>query len=601
MPSVEGTVLGGRYRVGRRLGAGGMGEVFEATDEQTDTKVALKRIFPHFAGEPDLVERFEREARAVSKLSHPHIVSLADFLRPVGEPAFLVMELLRGATLRTIVQDGGPVAIGRAVKLALQILDALDATHDAGIVHRDIKPDNVFVEETTQGGERVKLLDFGVAKAVEDRHEVSLTETGALIGTLAFMAPEQARGEDVDARADLYGVGAVLYYAIAGRKPHEAKSTSALLAAVLDDPIVPLATRDENIPIALSRVVDRALAPEPDDRYASAEAMITALEPFVSVAYTATAPTAGTPARTPDRPDSTAPAARASARRKKRSRSAADADAATIEAARAMLALETAASPRASTVISHRRSLLLGLAGVAACALVYVFAIRDRPTRAVDPPATSNPTGPTSAPPPTTTESVELKRRLAAALKSRDAGACVAAFEELEATNSAEADSVRQLGAACAMLAGDCERGRAEFVAAARAKSQARAATTIELQGKRMAAANCPRDQLTADERALALKQDLANATAPDGKLDGALALARAVTPLAPDAPFRAECLDMLRETLVDLVRAPRCDDARALAKEVIDLDTPRMKPAADALALCTVAQPSSIKPRTTN
>ncbi|MFI5298360.1 MAG: serine/threonine-protein kinase, partial [Polyangiales bacterium] len=223
--SLQGALLGGRYRVGRLLGAGGMGAVYEAMQEDLGRRVAIKVLLPEVIASSDDAEalrRFAREARAAAALHHPNIVAVTDFSPgDATAPAFLVMELLQGRSVARAIMDEGRLGPERVVTIAIQILAALETAHAAGLVHRDIKPDNVFLVPVTgaAGGELVKVLDFGIAKLARGGGATSsgLTATGAVLGTPAYMSPEQARGRDVDARSDLYAVGALMYHALSGR------------------------------------------------------------------------------------------------------------------------------------------------------------------------------------------------------------------------------------------------------------------------------------------------------------------------------------------------------------------------------------------------
>src|SRR5512145_658281 len=215
------------YRVLEELGTGGMGVVYRAEDTRLGRAVALKLLPAHLATQPASLQRFAQEARVASALNHPHICTIYDIGEQDGHP-FMVMELLEGTTLRDLIA-GEPLPVRRVIDLAIQIADALEAAHTRAILHRDIKPANVFVSSR----DRVKVLDFGVAKLVSERPaavgsnglEVTpsdpppgITNPGALLGTLAYMSPEQARGESLDVRSDLFSFGAVLYEMATGQR-----------------------------------------------------------------------------------------------------------------------------------------------------------------------------------------------------------------------------------------------------------------------------------------------------------------------------------------------------------------------------------------------
>jgi Tol biopolymer transport system component/predicted Ser/Thr protein kinase len=258
MPLVSGTRLG-PYEILAPIGAGGMGEVYKARDTRLERTVAIKVAAAKFS------ERFEREARAVAALNHPHICTLYD----VG-PDYLVMEYVEGQPLK------GPLPVEKAVEYARQILDALDAAHRLGIVHRDLKPANMLV---TKNG--VKLLDFGLAKAErakaisasEETVTKTITQEGAILGTLQYMAPEQLQGKETDARSDLFSFGCVLYEMLTGKRAFEGASAPSVIAAVLEREPAPL-----EVSPPLERVVRRALAKDPDQRFQTARDLKTALE-----------------------------------------------------------------------------------------------------------------------------------------------------------------------------------------------------------------------------------------------------------------------------------------------------------------------------------
>jgi predicted Ser/Thr protein kinase len=258
MPLSVGTRLG-PYEILAPIGAGGMGEVYKARDTRLERAVAVKIASVKFS------ERSEREARAVAALNHPNICTLHD----VG-PDYLVMEYVEGQSLK------GPLPVEKAVEYARQILDALDAAHRMGIVHRDLKPANILV---TKNG--VKLLDFGLAKAErakaisasEETVTQAITQEGAILGTLQYMAPEQLQGKSVDARSDLFSFGCVLYEMLTGKRAFEGATAPSVIAAVLEREPAPL-----EVSPPLERVVRRALAKDPEQRFQTAREVKTALD-----------------------------------------------------------------------------------------------------------------------------------------------------------------------------------------------------------------------------------------------------------------------------------------------------------------------------------
>jgi serine/threonine protein kinase len=250
-----------------------MGAVYEALHEPLSRRVAIKTIREDLGGQAELLSRFRREAEASAALGHPNIVQVTDFITDAAHPTpLMVMELLDGRTLRDLVSTAKKLEPPRAVFIALQILSGLAAAHRAGIIHRDVKPANVFLQKTLAVRDHVKLLDFGLAKLMETG-DMPVTQRGLVLGTRAYMAPEQEEGGSVDARSDLYAVGATLYYALSGRRPRDAKTMRVPL---------PLRRIAAEIAPKLAAVVDQALSPDPNHRYASAEKMAEALSEFTS-------------------------------------------------------------------------------------------------------------------------------------------------------------------------------------------------------------------------------------------------------------------------------------------------------------------------------
>jgi serine/threonine protein kinase len=276
-------LLGGRYRLGAPLGRGGMGTVYEAVQEGLGRKVAVKLLDARLAEDRQQLERFRREAEVVAALGHPNIVQVTDFQYSETEP-FLVMELLRGESLASLIQREARLPGARVAFIAAQVLSALAAAHRAGVVHRDIKPDNVFLLADAAVPDTVKVLDFGIAKlapfsSIGD--QAKLTGTGAMLGTPAFMAPEQARGApDVDARADVYAVGATMYQALTGTLPYQAPSIPALLFAIVEQTPPPLGELRPDLPSELVAVIERAMSKDRTARFADADEMRRALAPW---------------------------------------------------------------------------------------------------------------------------------------------------------------------------------------------------------------------------------------------------------------------------------------------------------------------------------
>lgn len=281
----EGTQLG-PYEVLSPLGAGGMGEVYRALDTRLAREVALKVLPRDVAEQPDRVARFEREARAVGSLNHPNVMAIYDVGR-WGDYSYLVTELLEGRTLATLMRESTP-SPRRTVDMALQIARGLGAVHAKGLVHRDLKPENVFV---TRDG-RVKLLDFGLAKALPvvdaemfdgnaptaPGRPVELTEAGMVLGTVAYMSPEQVRGLPADARSDIFSFGAMLFEVLSGRKPFEGPSIIETMNAILKEEPPPLVVPKGELPPALERLVLHCLEKDPANRFQSAQDLAFDLE-----------------------------------------------------------------------------------------------------------------------------------------------------------------------------------------------------------------------------------------------------------------------------------------------------------------------------------
>jgi serine/threonine protein kinase/Tol biopolymer transport system component len=279
--SVEPGSAFGPYEILSPLGAGGMGEVYKAKDTRLDRTVAIKVLPEGFSHDPARRERFEREARAVSRLNHPHVCTLHDVGHHEGID-FIVMEYIEGKTLADRLKNGA-LPVEQAVEYGIQIADALDKAHRQGVVHRDLKPGNVML---TKSG--VKLLDFGLAKFQRDGggfSEISegseeetghkpLTGEGAIVGTLQYMAPEQLEGKDVDTRTDLFAFGAVLYEMVTGRTAFEGKSQASLIGAILKDEPPPISQLRSMTPPRLDRIVQRCLAKDPEERWQSARDLV---------------------------------------------------------------------------------------------------------------------------------------------------------------------------------------------------------------------------------------------------------------------------------------------------------------------------------------
>ena len=277
MPLEPGTTLG-PYQIDAPLGAGGMGEVYKATDTRLDRTVAIKVLPEHVAADPDLKQRFEREARTVAALNHPHICTLYDVGEHEGRP-FIAMELLEGQVLSQRIGSHA-IRIEQVIEWGLQVADALAAAHAKGIVHRDIKPGNIFIT----AGESAKVLDFGLAKPSSLMNEVEraegsdrptrletpLTTPGVALGTPAYMSPEQVYGEALDPRTDLFSLGVVLYQLATGTLPFAGKTSAAIVDHMLHRAPTPPTQLNPEVPGELARIIDKALEKDRRLRYQTA-------------------------------------------------------------------------------------------------------------------------------------------------------------------------------------------------------------------------------------------------------------------------------------------------------------------------------------------
>ena len=267
MPTQDAGARLGGYRLGAVLGQGGMGVVYRATHLKLARPAAMKLIAQQFAREAGFRERFERESLIAASIDHPNVIPVYDAGEDGGH-LFIVMRLVEGRDLREMVALDGALEPRRAASLVEQIGAALDAAHGSGLVHRDVKPANVLVEPAANGGERAYLTDFGLTKMVSS--ESGMTESGALVGTVDYIAPEQARGESVDARTDVYALGAVLFQVLTGEVPFPRESSVAKILAHVNDPPPLASERGDRSLKAFDPVIQRAMAKEPNDRFASA-------------------------------------------------------------------------------------------------------------------------------------------------------------------------------------------------------------------------------------------------------------------------------------------------------------------------------------------
>jgi serine/threonine-protein kinase len=279
MDRLVGTTVAGKYRIDRLLGRGGMGAVFQATNTVINKRVALKFLSDDAAEDGQSAQRFQREAEAASLVESEHIVQIFDFGSTEEGLPFLVMELLHGQDLRQKLKQVERLDVATAAGITRQLLRALVRAHAAGIVHRDLKPDNVFLCERDGGEPQVKIVDFGISKLSRKTTVDTLTRRGTILGTAFYMSPEQAQGlEEVDARADLYSVGALLYEMLAGKPPHTAATYEAVLVAICTRDADDVRTYAGSVPEAVARVLKKALMRDRALRYQDAGEMLTSLD-----------------------------------------------------------------------------------------------------------------------------------------------------------------------------------------------------------------------------------------------------------------------------------------------------------------------------------
>jgi serine/threonine protein kinase len=362
--TIEGRVLADRYAVGELLGRGGMAEVYLATDRVLDRPVAFKVLGGWLANDGTFVERFRREALAAARISHPNLVAVFDAGSEDGVH-YIVMEHVPGETLADVLRKEGRLHPDRATRIAASVADALGVAHAARIVHRDVKPANVML--TPDG--RTKLMDLGIARNIDGE---SITQASSILGTAGYVSPEQARGDPVDHRSDIYSLGCVLYEMLTGRQPFEAQDPLAVAYKHVHEVPVPPTSLEPSIPPALEAVTLRAMAKEPAARFQSVADMAFALDDR-------TAPVAPITATTPMPPVATTP----------------------------LSAAGTDILPRRADRVRRRRPLVPILLVLAALALLggLAFALfaGDRPSGLAGPPNTPSPSASSSPSPSPTT------------------------------------------------------------------------------------------------------------------------------------------------------------------------------------------------------
>lgn len=269
-----GQTLAGKYRIDERLDEGGMGTVYRATHVLMEKLVAIKVLHPALAADEKIVQRFTREAKAASRIYHPHALTVTDFGESENGIVFLVMEYLRGRTLKDVIRSDGPLPLPRAAEIIRQVCGALEAAHAEGVVHRDLKSDNIMLEEVgADKGDWAKVLDFGIAKIKESTGEIDpgLTAPNLIIGTPQYMSPEQcSQASEIDSRSDLYSLGIILYEMLVSHVPFTGDSPTGIMLKHLQEAPPSILEERQDLPPALARVVARALAKRPEDRFQTA-------------------------------------------------------------------------------------------------------------------------------------------------------------------------------------------------------------------------------------------------------------------------------------------------------------------------------------------
>lgn len=264
-----GRLIDGKFTIDALIAEGGMGSVYRATQRSMNRHVAVKILHRAYSKDAVVVRRFLREAKTASRLNHPNVITLFDYGQSESGDLYLMMELLSGESLGQLLEREGALEAERAVGILAQVLDGLHHAHQAGMIHRDLKPDNIFVRPGTgRSGEFAKVLDFGVAKIQSVEGAEALTRTGMICGTPAYMSPEQAMGTDLDARSDIYAAGIVLYECLSGLRPFDSDSPVSILLSHVNDPPPPLVGRTP-VPSTVERILLQTLAKRPEDRPAS--------------------------------------------------------------------------------------------------------------------------------------------------------------------------------------------------------------------------------------------------------------------------------------------------------------------------------------------
>jgi len=269
-------VINDRYEIGKRIGRGGMAEIFQARDILLDRPVAIKVLFPEFATDPAFVERFRREAQAAANLNHPNIVGVYDWGK-VNNTYYIAMEYVNGRTLADILKQSGTLTPMQVCDVMSEVASALISAHQNGVIHRDVKPGNILVSTTGQ----VKVADFGIARALGSGVEQGLTQTGAVMGTATYFSPEQAQGASTDQRSDIYSLGVVMYEMLSGSAPFTGENAVAIAYKQVHEQAMPLNQRVATVPPEVAAIVAKCMQKSPDDRYSSADQVRDELRRFV--------------------------------------------------------------------------------------------------------------------------------------------------------------------------------------------------------------------------------------------------------------------------------------------------------------------------------
>ncbi len=309
-PLPPGYVIGGKYVLGRMLGSGGMGAVYEAQNSWTGRRVAIKVLLSEHAQRADVIDRFMREAQATTQIAHPNIVDVLDMGQDATTGAlFIVQEYLDGIDLARWLIQHGPCSPAEAVSLLAPVMGALVAAHQRGVIHRDIKPENIFLVRTANGAMTPKLIDFGISKFVGGQQEErSRTATGMAVGTPQYMSPEQARGDRaVDARSDVWSIGVVLYELLCGMSPYDAPSHNLLLVQIITQEPMRIESHHPSIDPAVAAVVHHALQHDPERRLQSMRELLAALLEVVGMDASVAASLSASFTNAPEEPTTVAP------------------------------------------------------------------------------------------------------------------------------------------------------------------------------------------------------------------------------------------------------------------------------------------------------